>query len=105
MNREAVQKVRDTIAAAPAEFVTMQVIGRPECDTPGCIVGWTYTVNKDSTAREFLGLEDAAFDALIAPYCYDSAGAYTQADVIATLDHLLETGEVKWPDACPRVAS
>ena len=73
------------------------------CGTVACIAGWaTYLFDPNSTtpsvrnARQALGLTQEQADDLFTPDYWDVPGQYTQADVVATLTRLIETGEVQW---------
>lgn len=111
MNRKNILRVRDAIAAAPSEMVDMTDYGSPDCGTAGCIIGWTRAVfapgsnfgdDGEYLAKAKLELFSEDFEALCYPPLFSRSGSYTQSDVVETLTRLAETGEVRWPDACPR---
>lgn len=108
MNRDNIKLVRDVIAALPDEkfamhdWITSDHDPRHDCGTAACIGGWTATLLLTNRfhfddAGQALGLEYNQYVALFCPPGYEQRGRYTRQDAIRTLDHLLETGEVRWP--------
>ena len=77
------------------------------CGTAACIGGWAVTqmardlgvtviptvTGVGSTAAEYLGLDPTQSDRLFHP---SNLSERTQAEALATLDHLIATGEVQW---------
>ena len=126
MNIERITQLRDFIAALPPERVAMNVfvasvdddpdteddlalcgagvaLDNHTCKTVACIAGWaTYLFDPKSpmptftNARDALDLDHDQSDALFTPLFWEYPGRYTQADVVATLTRLIETGEVQW---------
>ena len=115
MNRERIQKLIDLFETLPDEKVDMSTYYGPEetsdpyaCDAVACIAGWTVAAlaperrspdgwDVDEVAGDILWLDVKTWDALFYPKSF-SLGLYTRADAIATLQHLMETGEVRWPE-------
>lgn len=76
------------------------------CGTAACIAGWTAVLADprgqvadwgSEKAAEYLGISDSQGNRLFVPSELSSP-RYTRAAAIATLKHLLETGEVRWPE-------
>lgn len=124
MNRENITKVRDVIAALPAERFDMsdwlndypnETFGRAlkDCGTAACIGGWAVGVLKPRTrassweipsiARRILGLSLDQADKLFQPVPCDDRHLLTPAQAVRVLDILLETGEVDWERAIREV--
>jgi len=113
VNTENLRKVRDHIASLPPEQVNMGVlVGERSCGTVACVAGWAGVLSGGVNAQLWLniGYDDA--DKLFTPPGWrtdnrrrvEHTKRYPKARVVATLDHLIETGEVDW-DAHKRVAS
>lgn len=121
INVENIKKVRDHIAAVDAKRVNMQVWASNkadpaqlpsdvvptllhDCGTCGCIGGWTEAllgrsikgdgaVMIEEDVGELLGLDDRGAWKLFYPRDIENR---TQAEAVAVLDRLIETGEVDW---------
>lgn len=100
------QRVRDRIAAEPAELLDMRQLAIPNvCGTAHCIEGWTNVVLWETLgvvameAEEFLELEFAQYQSLFYPLGWGISGRYTQADALAALDSLISDpdGLPVWP--------
>jgi hypothetical protein len=104
MNRENVRRVRDHIASLPPEQVNMgTVVSERECGTVACIAGWCLHLFGEDLGSEALGISDGRIARLITPPGWsrdrerpEHEKLYPKARVVATLDHLLATGEVDW---------
>lgn len=113
MNRERIQQLIDLFETLPDEKVDMTVFQRDGdndhvallsedalrhcCGTAACIAGWSAAIWPDTTDNALdLGADD--WTELCLPERWDRDGFYTRTDAIATLKHLLETGEVRWPE-------
>lgn len=105
MNVENIKRVRDHIAALPADQFNMRRF-TSECGTAHCIAGWAGVLfgtpgefHGSSFGREALGLdEETALDLF---YCGDGAEGdeawnSTPQQAVRVLDHLIATGEVDW---------
>lgn len=124
--KQNLRDLRDLIAGLPEkrfDMRTLAAVADPHgdldehsiaslnggCDTCGCIAGWalalkiakeggplsTWGLDRDDAA-DWLGLNSDEGLQLFLPAHWKTAGYYTKADALATLDHLIETGEVKW---------
>lgn len=117
MNRKRIQILRDHLAGLPDERFAMErwfsaATPNPflpkemthECGTAACIAGWTLSLFRKASveiwevehiAASILGLTiDQACDLFMPPGFVHNK--QTRAQAVATLDRLLETGEVQW---------
>ena len=104
MNVENVKKVRDKIASHPEKYDQTVVVH--DCGTPACIAGYASLMEDADrrthhmdAAREFLGLSGVQASLLFSaiPYEYPGFAPPTVDEALAVLDHLIETGKVRWP--------
>lgn len=121
--KQNLRALRDLIAKLPAKRFDMSEIVRNAhgeelndarvlnhtCGTAGCIAGWAvahrralghrkpYNLPNWFEAKDWLSLSDEQASELFQPEGYWVFGEYTQTAAVATLDHLIETGEVRWP--------
>lgn len=122
MNRKRIKQLIDLFETLPDEKVDMRYLVSDEnvehstpmrealqkCGTAACIAGWTATLYKGDEpqvqdwflqrAGDYLGLSYDDYSALFCPLGFGVEGLYTRTDAITTLKHLLETGEVRWPE-------
>ena len=120
MNVEAIKRTRDLIAKQSSSYD--QGMWGHECGTPACIAGFACVAHGDRLvlpligdmisiseegdehpvawrARDLLDLDDFAATRLFNGHPFAGTENRTRAlhqDAIATLDHLIETGEVVW---------
>lgn len=80
-------------------------IVKHDCGTAACIAGWALTLfkpevtNIGSSAQTVLGLTNEQAYELFEPEGYSDEDAnerFTAQAAVAALDHLLDTGEVRW---------
>lgn len=124
MNRERIQILRDHLAQLPDERFNMRLwfsdgSGEPapeilreaifnprSCGTAACIAGHALRLFRSrvngtdnsifEAARNVLKLNSPMALELFQPDGFSEKGVFTRAQAVATLDHLLETGEVEW---------
>lgn len=113
--------VRDLIASLPPRRFNMATFAATfsgkerdpldlnhHCRTAGCIAGWALALRSERTgemmirggyvseAAGWLGLDYDVASQLFIPDDV-AMNEVSQAAAVATLDHLIETGEVRWP--------
>lgn len=120
MNIKNIKRVRDHIAGLPPARFDMRALFlnadgsvnyddvRPiaavkECGTAACIAGWAAVVLRPrtlgvdaATIGGLFGLEAEQRSELFCPMGYYEPGRYTLSQAVRVLDHLVETGEVRW---------
>ena len=114
MNRENIKKL---IGALEESKTYDQARWCHTCGSPACIAGHAAalagatdmgngrcavdgrTVFIDDTAIGWTGLDNRQSADLFSPIPFGNLSEATKADAIATLEHLLETGEVDWEAA------
>ena len=105
MNIKNIQRVRNVIEAHPDQYDQEDFFH--DCGTPSCIAGhavfhrdYAIALNRSvyTIARDQFGISSTAAKQLFhgAPYGVEELPP-TPAEALGVLDHLIETGEVKWP--------
>lgn len=108
MNIERLKAVRDAILNPPEGYgldMEQFVAVKHSCGTAFCIGGWALHLagnspeavlqmaDPEGAAMELLGLDRGQTDALFYPLCNWKV---TPAQAAATIDRLIETGQVDW---------
>lgn len=120
MRADRLQQLRDHLDQLPDERFDMRFysaekghprIGRPSfgpvlhnCGTAACVAGWAMALFAPrarparvwNKAAELLGLDPGQAHELFEPDGYWIPDAYSRIQAVATLDHLIKTGEVQW---------
>ena len=119
MNRENIKKLIDVLEESKTydQGRWSHNIEGPHCGSPACIAGHAAQLAGatdmgggrcavdgkfafiDDTAIGWMGINSRQSAALVRPLPYGNRREATKADAIATLKHLLETGEVDWKAA------
>jgi hypothetical protein len=109
MNVGRLKKLRDFLATLPEEKFDMETWGRPICNSPRCIAGWAAWYFKikgayfpnlphgfdETKVSAFFELEDSSL------FLPETLEGRTMGEALQVLDHLIETGEVSWPEPEP----
>lgn len=88
----------------PEPLFTMRCVGRPECGTPGCIIGWGRTLEAFFCCPEWSPPNQAPKASYYSTCDLLSStwARATPADAAIALRNYLTTGQAKWAEVLNR---